>query len=490
MRPAALAATLALVAAFAAACADAPDRAITAPAPPRTPSLDVGTDAEPDGGARPIPVPTTEADLARTALSGGATTVFISTIEAFSTAAPNLSGADIPLHAEGDEQFEAAFVPAPAATLAGLGPVFDNVSCESCHVEDGRGRPPVGTERFESLLFRASVSGRGPHGGPAPVPGFGTQLQLRAIPGITPEVTATLTYVDSVGTFADGTHYTLQVPRYRVIGQYRSLPRGVLLSPRVAPAVFGLGLLEAVPESWMRARAIANRRDGDGITGHVNDVWDEAAGRFAAGRFRWKSNQPNLTQQTAGAYNGDMGITSALFSAESCEGQYPLCGAHAPEVNAATVDAVAFYTRTLGVPARRNLQDPTARRGERVFYESGCNGCHVSTIVTGALPGVAAVSNQVIHPYTDLLVHDMGAALADGRPDFNASGSEWRTPPLWGIGLVQTVNGHTNFLHDGRARSLLEAILWHGGEARVARDRVRRLSASDRAALVAFLNSL
>jgi CxxC motif-containing protein (DUF1111 family) len=154
------------------------------------------------------------------------------------------------------------------------------------------------------------------------------------------------------------------------------------------------------------------------------------------------------------------------------------------------VNAVAFYTRTLGVPARRNLQDPTTRRGERVFYESGCTGCHAATLLTGALPGVPAVSNQLIHPYTDLLVHDMGAPLADDRPDFAASGSEWRTAPLWGAGLVQTVNGHTNFLHDGRARSLLEAVLWHGGEARPARDRVRRLSAPDRAALVAFLNSL
>jgi CxxC motif-containing protein (DUF1111 family) len=427
---------------------------------------------------------------ARTALSGGATTVFDVSPAAFSLPAPNLSGVSLALHDEGDEGFETVFVPAPAAENAGLGPVFDNVSCEACHLGDGRGRPPEDGVSFSSLLFRASVRGVGRHGGPKPVPGFGGQLQLRANTGFTPEVRALVSYVESKGMFADGTEYRLQVPQYAISGWYGALPAGFLFSPRVAPAVFGLGLLEAVPEEEIRAMAYRRERRHNRISGRPNYVWDERRRRRVIGRFGWKANAPNLVQQTAGAYNGDMGVTSTLFPAESCEGQYPDCALHPAEVDDEVVTAVAFYTRTLGVPARRNLDDPQARQGERLFYASGCDGCHAPTLRTGVLRGVPEVSNQVIHPYTDLLLHDMGPALADGRPDFLASGSEWRTPPLWGIGLVSKVNGHTNFLHDGRARSLLEAVLWHGGEAKAARDRVLRLSVPERNALVVFLESL
>ena len=264
---------------------------------------------------------------------------------------------------------------------------------------------------------------------------------------------------------------------------------GTLISPRVAPAVFGLGLLEAVPEAEVLAIAAAQAVGGR-VSGRPNYVWDEVQGRLALGRFGWKANNPSLVQQTAGAYNGDMGITTSLFPAEACERADPACAPHAPELPDQTVADVAFYTRTLGVPARRNLDDRVALRGEVLFHETGCASCHVATIRTGALAGVPEVSNQVIHPYTDLLVHDMGPALADNRPDFRASGREWRTAPLWGIGLVETVNGHTNFLHDGRARSLLEAVLWHGGEAALAGQRVRNMSRAERAALVAFLRSL
>ena len=426
---------------------------------------------------------------ARTPLSGGATTVFDATPDAFSLAAPNLQALSLARHEAGDAEFEVEFVSAPAAANAGLGPVFDNVSCEGCHEGDGRGRPPASGEPFSSLLFRASVAGSGPHGGPSPVPGFGTQLQLRSLTDFTPEVYAALWYTDSASSFDDGTVYHLQEPHYTINGGYASLPSGVLLSPRVAPFVFGLGLLEAVPEADVLALA-GKKEHTFKVSGRPNYVWDEVLQHPALGRFGWKANVPNLVQQTAGAYNGDMGITSPLFSAESCEGEYEGCAAHPPEIGEQTVQDVAFYARTLGVPARRNLDDPQARQGEGLFYAAGCDDCHAPTLRTGAFPEVPEVSNQVIHPYTDLLVHDMGPALADQRPDFQASGSEWRTAPLWGIGLVETVNGHTSFLHDGRARSLLEAVLWHGGEAAAARDRVRRMSAQQRAALVSFLASL
>ena len=426
---------------------------------------------------------------ARTALSGGATTIFDESEEAFGSPAPNLQGENIERHELGDVAFGLDHVEGPGIN-GGLGPIFDNVSCESCHPGDGRGRPPVGAEPFSSMLFRASVSGTGTNGGPKDVPGFGGQLQMRAVPTYQPEIAAAISYVEESGTFADGAAFQLRVPTYALTGVYASLPAGVLFSPRVAPAVFGLGLLEAVPEQLIVARADPSDRDRDGISGRANYVWNAVEGRRGLGRFGWKANAPNLIQQTAGAYNGDMGVTTDLFPAEPCEGQHPGCARHAPEVGPATVADVALYTQTLGVPARRNLDDAIALRGEQIFYAVGCTGCHTPTLRTGALPGVPEVSRQKIHPYTDLLVHDMGPGLADGRPDFQASGSEWRTPPLWGIGLVEMVNKHSNFLHDGRARTLLEAVLWHGGEAKAARDRVTRLRAPDRDALIAFLQSL
>jgi CxxC motif-containing protein (DUF1111 family) len=430
---------------------------------------------------------------AHTALSGGATTVFDASLDAFSFPAPNLSGRGLALHDEGDEAFEAEFGVGPGAEHPGLGPVFDQVSCEACHLGDGRARPPEDGVSFNGGLFRSSVAGFARNGGPLPVPGFGGQLQLRSIPNFTAEARARVTYFEKEGRFADGTKYRLAVPQYTLTGVYRPLPAGLLFSPRVAPAVFGLGLLEAVSEEDVVARAYARDRHRDrhhdGISGRPNYVWDERQQRTVLGRFGWKANAPNLFQQAAGAYNGDMGVTSTLFPAESCEGRSG-CRRHAVEVDDETVRAVAFYTRTLGVPARRDLEDPKNRQGERLFYASGCDGCHTPTLRTGVIRGVPEVSNQEIHPYTDLLLHDMGPALADNRPDFRASGSEFRTAPLWGIGLVSVVNGHSDFMHDGRARNLLEAVLWHGGEATRARETVLRLSARDREALVAFLNSL
>jgi len=427
---------------------------------------------------------------AHTALSGGATTVYDASPDAFSLAAPNLAGPSLARHETGDAEFEVEFTATAGSASPGLGPVFDNISCEACHEGDGRGRPPRPGEEISSLLFRSSVDGPGPHGGPNPVPGFGGQLQLRAVSGFTPEVRAAIRYTETRGRFADGTAFQLRVPQYRLTGLYAPLPAGVLISPRVAPVVFGLGLLEAVPEAEVLALADPRDRDRDGISGRPNYAWDQIRGRTLMGRFGWKANVPNLVQQTAGAYNGDMGVTSPLFPDESCAGQDPRCARHAPEVGEQTVLDVAFYTRTLGVPARRNLDEAKATAGERLFYAAGCAGCHTPTLHTGVLRGVPEVSGQVIHPYTDLLLHDMGPGLADERPDFRASGQEWRTPPLWGIGLVETVNGHTNFLHDGRARSMLEAVLWHGGEAAAARERVRGLSARERDALVTFLGSL
>ena len=155
-----------------------------------------------------------------------------------------------------------------------------------------------------------------------------------------------------------------------------------------------------------------------------------------------------------------------------------------------TLENVTFYVQTLSVPARRNTDKTEVRQGQLIFAQAGCGSCHIPTLKTGQFEGVASISNQIIHPYTDMLLHDMGDGLADNRPDFLADGNEWRTPPLWAIGLTEVVHGHTFFLHDGRARNLMEAIMWHGGEAENAKSYVNNLSETERDALVAFLNSL
>ena len=427
-------------------------------------------------------------------LSGGETTVFDASSHAFSIPAPNLSTAALAKHLEGDVEFEAVFVTAPAVVNPGLGPIYNNVSCINCHSRDGRGRPPGIDEGLVSLLFRLSlpkaedsVAGKPP----TPVPGFGTQLNNRAIVEANPEGKVKIEYIEQTLTTADGTRVHLRHPNYTLTETYQPLPENVEVSPRVAPAVFGLGLLEAIPENAILAYADEADIDGNGISGKPNYVWDVVAQRYTLGRFGWKANQPTLLQQVAAAYNDDMGITTSLFSVENSAGQSQLTEhSVTPEVSDEILEVVTFYVQTLAVPARRDIDDPQVKQGEQLFAEAQCANCHVPTLRTGVLAGVPSVSNQTIHPYTDLLLHDMGPDLADNRPDFHASGREWRTPPLWGIGLVQRVNGHTNFLHDGRARDLMEAILWHGGEAEASRQTVKQMSKAERDALIAFLESL
>ena len=427
-------------------------------------------------------------------LSGGETTVFDASSHAFSTPAPNLSPAAFEKHLEGDVEFEANFVTAPAVVNPGLGPIYNNISCINCHARDGRGRPPKIDEKFVSMLFRLSLpkSADAMDGKPPiPVPGFGTQLNNRAIFGTDPEGKVKIDYTEQTLTTEDGTRVHLRYPDYTLTETYQPLPEEVELSPRVALSVFGLGLLEAIPEGTILSYADEVDANGDGISGKPNYVWDVVEKRYNLGRFGWKANQPTLLQQVAAAYHDDMGITTSLFRTENSAGQPQLTAQSAtPEVSDEILDVVTFYVQTLAVPARRNVDDPQVKQGEQLFAEAQCASCHVPTLRTGVLAGVPSVSNQTIHPYTDLLLHDMGPDLADNRPDFHASGSEWRTPPLWGIGLVKRVNGHTNFLHDGRARDLMEAILWHGGEAEASRKAVEQMSKVERDALIAFLESL
>jgi len=430
--------------------------------------------------------------------SGGDTTVFDETRGAFAEPAANLHGDRRDNFFIGNAIFNRGWVSAPAsvADFDGLGPVFNALGCSGCHTKDGRGRPPIEPgETFLSMLLRLSVPGKGPHGETVDEPTYGGQLQGNAILGVPPEGVAKITYEERPGTYADGAPFSLRRPTYAIdqLG-YGPLATGTMISPRVAPAMIGLGLLEAIPEDAIVARADADDRDGDGISGRPNRVWDVAKQAVVLGRFGWKANQPSLSQQNQGAFNGDMGITSALFPAEQCTAAQTACAAAltgpTPQLRESLSDDVTYYSRLLAVPARRRTEDVAVRRGRRLFEKARCVACHVPAARTGVVEGFPELSEQSIRPYTDLLLHDLGDDLADGRPDFEANGNEWRTPPLWGIGLVKTVNRHELYLHDGRARGFAEAILWHGGEATSAREAFRTMPADDRAALVDFLGSL
>jgi CxxC motif-containing protein (DUF1111 family) len=255
-----------------------------------------------------------------------------------------------------------------------------------------------------------------------------------------------------------------------------------------------MGLLEAIPGEQLMALADPDDGDGDGISGRANLVWDLRDGKLDLGRFGWKANQPSVEQQVAAAFLGDIGITSSLFPNENCPPAQADCG-HAfnggkPEIPDSRLEKVTIYTQTLAVPAMRNTEDKEVKQGARLFVQSQCSVCHTPQHETGDNHPLEPLRGQIIYPYTDLLLHDMGEGLADNRPDGLASGTEWRTPPLWGIGLVETVNGHTMFLHDGRARNLEEAILWHDGEAKESRKNFMGLTLEERNALIKFLGSL
>lgn len=441
--------------------------------------------------------------------AGGATTVNDVSRNAFGLSARNLTPERRGDFFVGNSFFNQNWVEAPASTSArdGLGPFFNARSCSSCHLRDGRGRPPVPNSTDpQSATINISVPpdqpvrsepghGHPSHGGPVPEPSYGLQFSTQAVQTLSPEGKLRVRYEQVDGAFADGTPYTLRKPVYAFEDlKYGPMADSVQVSIRVAPALIGLGLLDAVPAETIRDYADPDDADGDGISGRPNEVWSAVHQENRLGRFGWKANQPSIHEQVASAFLGDMGLTTPVLPDASCTAAQPACQdvphGGSPEVDAETLEKVVFYVHTLAVPARRKAQDPEVLRGKALFHEAQCATCHRPNMQTGTLDGVPAVSGQTIYPYTDLLLHDMGPGLADGRSDFKATGREWRTPPLWGLGLIDNVNGHTFLLHDGRARTIMEAILWHGGEAAASREVVRQMSKGDRDALLAFLESL
>ncbi len=414
--------------------------------------------------------------------------------EAFLQPIDGLTEAERVQFLRGRTLFRQNWVVAPAQdrAFAGLGPVYNRLSCIACHPKNGRGDPPVNGERLQSMLVRLSVPGVGEHGGPKPHPAYGEQFNEEGIPGVPGEGRIVLGWKSVAHRGADGKTVALVAPVLELTDLAYGQFGRVLTSPRVGPQVYGLGLIDAVPAEAIEAQARAPKADG--VKGRVNRVWDAAQQRMVAGRFGLKANAPNLRQQIAGAFVGDLGITSELFPTENCTPAQTACraapsGGH-PELTHEQLDDITDYLALIAAPARRDRDAPQVVQGEALFAAAGCTQCHRPQWQTAADARDPRLAARSFEPYTDLLVHDMGPGLADGRPDYAANAREWRTPPLWGIGLIERVNGHTRYLHDGRARNLDEAVRWHDGEGHKARTRYERLAPEDRAALIAFLESL
>ncbi len=422
-----------------------------------------------------------------TASLGGDTTVDAAGADAFTHLAANAPTERKRDFAFGSRLFAIEWVPFPNAVkiFDGLGPTFNHDACAGCHGSNGRGKPPeTPGDTMESMLVRLSVDGAAAHAD------YGDQLNDRSLDGIAPEGRAIIEYEEVEGVYGDGTPYTLLRPRIALADLAFGPLDGALVSPRVAQAVIGLGLLEAVPEVTLMALADPDDADGDGISGRVNRL--DANGTI--GRFGWKANVADLRHQSAAAAIGDMGLTTSLFPDQNCPPAQAACRAadaeDGPEISDAFLDRIVTTMRTIAVPAQRNAGDAQVIAGFGAFRRFGCDECHIPTLMTDETAILPELRDQTFHPFTDLLLHDMGEGLADGRPDHDASGTEWRTPPLWGLGLVPVVNGHDRLLHDGRARGFAEAILWHGGEAEAAREAFRNAPKDERDALVAFLGSL
>lgn len=328
---------------------------------------------------------------------------------------------------------------------------------------------------------------------------YGSQLSPLAVPGVKPEGGVKVTWAREQGYFADGAAWSLRIPAYAAEGwNFGPAAPDVQFSPRLAPALHGLGLLEAVPDEVIAGRADPGDRDGDGISGRMNleETWDGPdPARDVPGRFGWKAWMPTLQRQVCGALGEDMGLTNVFQPHDTTPAQSDALGDYAQgghgnvyEVSGRDHDRLTAYVRYLAPPPTPG--DPVSLRGNALFSSAGCGSCHVPELKTGVIPGVGALSGRTIHPLTDLLLHDMGDGLADARPEAKASGREWRTAPLWGLGAAVNEDGTGLLLHDGRARSIEEAILWHGGEGEKSREAFLAMPAADRGAFVGFLKSL
>ncbi|MCZ7532222.1 MAG: thiol oxidoreductase [Acidimicrobiia bacterium] len=420
---------------------------------------------------------------------GGDGTVKARGVGAFSQPAANLTERQVARFLIGDQFFTKPWSVASSGQpdQDGLGPTFLATSCAGCHLGDGRSSAPDHPDAAPIIRFIT------PDGTATTLDAYGVQLQSKAIDGVEPEADIRVTWTETEGRYRDGTSYTLRSPIIDVSNErFGSLTGAHASGLRSAPALIGVGLLEAIPADDIRSHADPDDLDGDGISG-VASVVETLSGEPALGRFGLKANIATVADQTALAYLLDLGITSPMMPDENCPiGQVACSEAPTggnPEISSDRIGAVVFYAQTLGVPARVGLDDASVIRGQAIFESIGCDACHIERWKTGDHE-VDALANQTIYPFTDMLLHDMGEGLGDGRTDGTAGPTEWRTPPLWGLGFTRAVNPNAGFLHDGRARSIEEAILWHGGEATASAAQFIKLDADDRERLLHFLKSL
>lgn len=410
---------------------------------------------------------------------------------AFSQAAANLSESEVARFRIGDRFFTQPWTSAPGGALEsdGLGPTYLATSCAGCHPADGRSSAPLAVpDRGSPILRFVDDSGNA-----SDLSDYRVQLQTDAIEGVAKEGELVLRWEYVEGAYPDGSPFSLRFPVVDATGTFDDLGASIATGVRVGPSLIGLGLLEAIPQQELIDGADPNDANGDGISGTVSMVQPLAGGDAVFGRFGLKGNVASVADQTAIAYLLDMGITSPLLPDENCPPIQVACirapSGGAPEISQNRFDDVVLYAQTLAVPARPFASDDSILDGQRLFEDLGCSQCHVQKWETGDHP-VQALAQQTIYPYTDLLLHDMGEGLSDGRSDGAASATEWRTPALWGLGLTRTVNASAGFLHDGRARTVEEAVLWHGGEATAAQRAFTELSESDRQLVLNFLKSL
>ena len=362
-----------------------------------------------------------------------------------------------------------------SAQIGKLGPRFYAPTCDTCHVNDGGMLPPATGTTLTSMVVKVGTSSG------APDPNLGSSMQPFNNAGAAEGTTNISSWTLTNGTYGDGSSYQLRKPNYAFTG---TVPTN--FSVRRTPPLVGMGLLEAVAESTISAIADPNDSNGDGISGRMSTVTDPQTGQTRMGRFGWKAGKATVAQQTAGALNGDMGVTTTVFPNLDCGANQGSCGS-GNEISNADLDFLRRYVSLLGVAARRNLNDSQVQTGETLFTTANCTACHKATLATSQYHPFVELRSQTIHPYTDLLLHDMGTGLADNLGEGIATGAEWRTAPLWSIGLTAGVSGGEAYLHDGRARNIAEAILWHGGEANNAKEAFRTMSAANRAALIAFI---
>jgi CxxC motif-containing protein (DUF1111 family) len=453
---------------------------------------------------------------------GGDTSVNSQDPGAFSFSASNLGATSNRLFLVGNELFEAPWTIAPASAdlRDGIGPLLNVNACQTCHIKDGRGHAPQDEDdsagsmlvrlfrpaknENETGLLLSGLQGNFTDGN------YGGQIQDHSNPGIASEANIKISYSEKPITFEDGFVTTLRQPHLSLVNlNYGALGESTRFSVRIANAMIGLGLLENISESDILKNADPDDNNNDGISGEANYVMDVATGLLALGRFGWKAGQPSLRQQSAGAFNGDMGLTTTLFPLANCtDVQIDCAGAitgvnveDSVEINDDLLDFVEFYTQHLAVPERRNINNADVLAGAELFKRANCQSCHTPYFQTDTNNQLPALSNQDIFPFTDMLLHDMGEDLSDLQQDgsaapaqesseFLASSREWRTPALWGIGLSHVVNAEAGFLHDGRARTPMEAVLWHAGEGQASKEVVLNFTADERAQLAAFLMSL